>query len=132
MGRIEVCPGQKSGATHTSDHDEAGNPDFTNWSRQVNWLTVHLFVQPYLDAVGSYPMAGSPAWRALPDSDPKRWAALLDASQHWALRVDTCQEAMAEASRDISAAADWSQVATEMVQYNSFYAARPWLRRVAS
>ena len=46
---------------------------------------------------------GTPAWCSLANDDPRKWAALLDASEHWALRVDTCQEARCEASSDISA-----------------------------
>jgi hypothetical protein len=42
----------------------------------------------------------------LDDTDPRKVAALFDAAQHWALRVETSQQAQAETSRDISAAAD--------------------------
>ena len=66
------------------------------------------------------------------DADPAKWAALLDAAQHWALRVETCQEARADASRTVSGALDWSALAHEIVQRAEFYAARPWLRRAAS
>jgi hypothetical protein len=101
-------------------------------SRQVSWWSVHEHVQPYLDAAGSWPMAGTPAWCLLDDDDPRKWAALLDGAQHWALRVDTCQAAMAEASRDISTAADWKAIAGEIRDRREFYAKRPWLKRVAS
>lgn len=77
-------------------------------------------------------MAGTPAWRALDDTDPAKWAALLDGGQHWALRIDSCQEATAEASRDISAVVDWPDVARELKGLREFHAARPWLKRVAS
>lgn len=96
------------------------------------WFEVHEYVQPILAAAGSWPMAGSPDWCSLPDDDPRKVAALLDAAQHWVLRVETSQEAMAEASRDISAAADWSGIAREIRQYNEFYAEKPYLKRVAS
>lgn len=123
----------------TGPHPETGTHqdntytiEFSNSSRQVNWLTVHEFVQQVLAAAGSWPMVGTPAWCLLDDNDPVKIAAVYDAAQHHALRLDLNQEALAQASRDVSAADDWSQVAREMVQRNSFYAARPWLRRVAS
>ena len=121
--------------------------EFSNSSRQVQWWTVHEYVQPYLAAAGyvgddqaayayrralSWPTVGTPEWCALDDQDPVKIAAVYDAAQHWALRVDSCQEARCQASRDVSAADDWSRVATKMVQRESFYAARPWLKRVAS
>lgn len=99
-------------------------------AQSVSWFEVHLWVQPYLDATGDYPMVGTPAWEALPDDDRRKWAAALDAARHWALRVETCQQARAEASQAISAAADWSQVARELQQRNEFRAVNPWTRRV--
>jgi hypothetical protein len=57
-------------------------------SQQVNWLTVHEYVEPQLTAVGQWPMAGTPEWCALPDG-PVKLAALYDAARHHALRVDT-------------------------------------------
>lgn len=77
-------------------------------------------------------MAGTPAWCALDDGDPVKTAALLDAAQHWALRVETCQQAACDASREISAAEDWSAIAQHVQDRREFYAARPWLRRSAS
>ena len=103
------------------------------YSRQVNWWPVHTFVAPMLAAVDSWPMAGSQDWCLLDDNDPVKWAALLDAAQHWALRVETCSGAHCDASREVSDAVDWSAIAREINQRTDFYAARPWLkRRVAS
>jgi hypothetical protein len=101
-------------------------------SPQVNWLTVRRFVAAVLNQVNDWPMLGTPAWCSLAHDDPRKWAALLDGAQHWALRVDSCQAAMTEASRDISVAADWPAIGRETRQRNEFYAARPWLRRAAS
>jgi Protein of unknown function (DUF2742) len=98
-------------------------------SRQVSWWSVHEHVAPILDTVQSWPMAGTIAWQLLSDTDPAKWAALLDAAQHHVLRVDTAQAALAEASRAISAAEDWSAVAREIQVRNDFYAQRPWLKR---
>lgn len=71
---------------------------------------MHVFVQRYLDNVGDYPPAGTPAWCELADGDRRKWAALLDFARHFALRVETAQEAAAEASKAVAASADWSQV----------------------
>jgi Protein of unknown function (DUF2742) len=101
-------------------------------SQQVSWWDVHTFVSPWLEVVGSWPTAGTPEWCALPDGDPAKIAALCDAAHHHALRIEMAQQAMAEASRDLSAATDWSAVSREIRQRNSFYAERPWLRRAAS
>ncbi len=105
-------------------------------SRQVSWWSVHEHVTPLLSQVvqswQSWPTVGTPAWCALPNDDPRKLAALLDAAQHWALRVETCQQAHCDASRDISGAADWSALSSEIRQRSDFYTARPWLRRVVA
>ena len=107
-------------------------------SQQVNWLTVHKVVGAVLNQVNDWPMLGTPAWCSLAHDDPRKWAALLDGAQHWALRVDSCQEAKCEASRAISAAplftnsgdpVDWSAIGRERLVLNAFYEARPWLKR---
>jgi hypothetical protein len=84
------------------------------WSRQVSFWSVHEYVQPVLDRIGTYPMVGTPEWVALPDDSPAKIAAVFDAARHWALRVETCQVAECEASRAISAAANWSDIAKRM------------------
>lgn len=106
--------------------------EFSNWSRQVSFWSVHEHVQPYLDAVGSWPMVGTPGWCLLDDNDPVKIAAVYDAARHWALRLELNQEARAEASRAVSTAADWPDVARELKGLREFHAARPWLKRVAS
>jgi hypothetical protein len=108
----------------------AGRPCVS--SGQVSWWSVHEFVAPVLSSVESWPMVGTPEWCALDDADPVKVAALFDAAQHWALRVETCQQAHCDASREISGAVDWSALAREINQRADFYASRPWLRRVAS
>jgi hypothetical protein len=101
-------------------------------SAQVSWWDVHEWVQPYVDAAGPLPMVGSPAWCALEDNDPRKLAALLDAAQHWALRIETAQVAECEASHAISAGADWSGIAQRIRAEAEFYAERPWLKRKIS
>lgn len=99
-------------------------------SRQVAWFAVHELIAPVLTEVGDWPPLGTPAWCALDDADPRKWAALLDASRHWALRLDALQEASAEASRAVSSAADWRGVAREMQGRRAFRDAHPWAKRV--
>ena len=99
-------------------------------SQQVSWCSVHEFVAPWLETVGSWPTVGTPAWCALPDSDAAKIAAVCDAAQHWALRLESCQEARAAASRAASGAVDWSALSREINARSDFYAARPWLKRV--
>jgi hypothetical protein len=57
------------------------------------------------------PVAGTPAWCALSDDDPAKLVALAVAGEHHVLRVETAQEALAQASQAISACTDWSTVA---------------------
>jgi Protein of unknown function (DUF2742) len=83
-------------------------------SQQVSWWDVHEFVAPFLAEVGDWPMIGSPAWVALPDGHPAKLAAVYDAAQHWALRVETGQAALAEASRAVAGAVDWAAIAIEL------------------
>ena len=55
-------------------------------------------------------MAGTLTWSQLDDDDPAKIAALYDAARHHALRVDTAQTALAEASHAIAGAADWAVI----------------------
>lgn len=103
-------------------------------SQQVSWALVHEFLEAALAQAntGSLPWAGTPAWCALPDGDPRKLLALAAAGEHHVLRVEVAQSAQAEASRAVAAAADWPKVAREIQQRNEFYASRPWLRRAVS
>jgi hypothetical protein len=83
-------------------------------SRTVDWWSVHQYVEPLLKEVGSWPMVGSLPWQHLPTDDPAKLAAVLDAARHWALRLDCCQEARADASKAVAASADWPAVAREL------------------
>ncbi len=75
-------------------------------SRVVDWWPVHEYVTDRITAE-TWPMAGTLDWQHLPERHPEKIAAILDAAQHWALRVQLAQEAMAEASQEISASEDW-------------------------
>jgi hypothetical protein len=117
-----VRPGERAEARHPGHGVGAPASSTTHGYREsaitnatasaaVSWWAVHEHVTPFLETSGSWPMAGTPAWCSLPDEDPRKLAALLDAARHWVLRVETGQEAAAQASQAISAAADWSAVA---------------------
>ena len=93
-------------------------------SRQVDWWSVHTYVQPLLVQVGSWPMAGTIAWSDLDDHDPVKLAAIYDAARHHALRVDIAQTALAEASRAIAGAADWRGIARDAQRRPKIYIPR--------
>jgi Protein of unknown function (DUF2742) len=65
-----------------------------------------------------------PRLQQLEQGDPVAIASLYDAARHHVLRVDTAQAARAEASRDISAAADWSTISRTMLRRNNVYIPR--------
>lgn len=102
--------------------DPSSRPAFSTASRQVSWWTVHQFIHPLLEAVGSWPMAGTPAW--VDAEAAVKSASLFDAAQHWALRVETAQAAQAEASREVSTAVDWPAIANEMRRRSGIYIPR--------
>src|SRR5690348_7024259 len=91
-------------------------------STQVSWWSVHEFVMPRLTR--SYPMVGTPAWCDLTEDDPRKLAATLDAAQHWALRVETCQEAYVQAAAAIRASQDWTPVIQFIHNRAKFYIPR--------
>lgn len=74
-------------------------------NRQVAWSEVYELVAPLLGEPGLVP--GTPAWCALDDTAPAKWQAILWAAVWWAVEQDAIQDALAEASRAISSAADW-------------------------
>jgi hypothetical protein len=83
-------------------------------AQQVSFWSVHEYIAPLLEKCGRFPTVGTPEWVALPDDDPRKIAAVFDAAQHHALRLETNQQAMAEASHDIADAEDWSDIATQI------------------
>lgn len=87
----------------------AGSPQ----SQQVQWWAVHQFIEHVVTQAncGPLPMAGTLAWQELADGDPRKLLAVAVAGEHHVLRVETAQAARAEASREIAAAAPWSQLA---------------------
>ncbi|MFS0900293.1 DUF2742 domain-containing protein [Mycolicibacterium litorale] len=86
----------------------AGSPT----SQEVSWWATHVFITALVNQANTtLPWAGTPAWRALDDADPRKLLALAAAGEHHVLRVETGQHAVAEAGQAISGAADWSSVA---------------------
>jgi Protein of unknown function (DUF2742) len=90
-------------------------------SQQVCWWEVHEFVQTVLDQVNDWPMLGTPAWRSLDSDSPQKWAALLDAAQHHALRLELNQEARADASKAVSGAVDWKECERQIRRRREVY-----------
>ena len=84
-------------------------------SRQVSWWSAHEFITALTAAenfnLKAAPYAGTPAWCALPDDDPRKLLALAAAGEHAVLRWETEQEASRAASHAIAAAADWPGIA---------------------
>lgn len=115
-------------------------PTYALASQQVSWSDVHSFVLRRLQTVRDWPLAGSPAWCDLGDCERVKWASLLDASQHWVLRLEYFQTVEADASSDISAAGDWAGIARTLARRDAFLASRgepvehfrPWSDRRAA
>lgn len=101
------------------------------FAQQTSWWRVHKYVEPLLAAAETWPLLGSPAWCELPDDDVRKVAAVFDGAQHHALRLEMGQEARAQASRDVAAAADWQTIGKNSETRTKFFDERPWLRRVS-
>jgi hypothetical protein len=98
-----------------NQHGEAQlEPVISVPSRQVSWFPVYEFATQLLTPVHNWPAAGTPAWQELPDNDPRKLAAVIEAGVHWSLRIDAEQEARARASRDIAASSDWPALARNL------------------
>jgi hypothetical protein len=94
-------------------------------SQSISWPPVHIFAERQAAAHGvdiiadALPHPGTPRWCSLPDDDAQKLAALLLSASREALRHETEQQARAEASRAISAAADWSAIGRNTLQRNN-------------
>jgi len=100
-------------------------------AQQVSWWDTHVFISK-LTADLNLPPAGTPEWCAVPDGDPRKLLALAVAGEHHVLRVETAQQARADASKAVAGAADWSKVSREIQHRSAFREAQPWAKRVAS
>lgn len=87
-------------------------------SQQVSWWPVHEFVDAVVQQAncGPIPAAGTPAWCALSDGDPRKLLAVAVGGEHHVLRIETAQETAAETSKAIAAATDWSRIARDIHQ----------------
>jgi hypothetical protein len=93
-------------------------------SREVDWFAVAEFAAPLLARFPSLPLPGTPAWCSLPDSDPAKLAALVNAARYWALHATARQESMAQASQAVSAGADWGVVGRQIQHRGGSYIPR--------
>jgi hypothetical protein len=102
-------------------------------SQQVSWWEAHLFIEAAVARanVGPIPVAGTPAWRALDDLDPRKLLALALDGEHQVLRKEVAQTAMADASREVSAAADWPAVARGNLRRARAVTSGAYIRRSA-
>ncbi|MEZ0052113.1 hypothetical protein ABIA30_003125 [Mycobacterium sp. MAA66] len=79
-------------------------------TRQVDFLIVHEFVAPILREVPAWPAAGTLLWARLEDTDPAKWAALLDAARYQALDLQIQQEHLDGAAKSIAVSQEWADV----------------------
>ncbi|WP_176358173.1 DUF2742 domain-containing protein [Mycobacterium persicum] len=112
----------RPGGNRTADPLAADGSIVT--ARQTCWLAVHDLVAPILGGIGYWPLLGSPEWCSLPDADARKWGAVIDGGQHHALRLELNQLALAEASRAVSAAADWGALASDIRNRRDAYIPR--------
>ncbi|UVO11914.1 DUF2742 domain-containing protein [Mycobacterium sp. SVM_VP21] len=82
-------------------------------SRMVSWWTCHQFLAAVFAQgnVGPLPLAGTPAWCALADTDPVKLLALAVAGEHAVLQWDIAQEFRADAAKAIAAEQCWPALA---------------------
>lgn len=82
-------------------------------SQEVNWWATHLFIEAAVAQAncGPLPVAGTPAWSALADGDPRKLLAMAAAGEHHVLRVEQAQAVRAQAAEDIHGGENWSEVA---------------------
>ncbi|MEX7470587.1 DUF2742 domain-containing protein [Mycobacterium adipatum] len=89
--------------TETRPLTGAGSPA----SQQVSWWPTHEFITALVANANNLPIAGTPAWCALSDTDPAKLIALAAAGEHHVLRVETAQAALGEASKAVASVPDW-------------------------
>ncbi|WP_066916907.1 DUF2742 domain-containing protein [Mycobacterium interjectum] len=85
-------------------------------SRQRSWWPVHEFIEAVVRQAnyGPLPAAGTPAWCALAEGDPRKLLALAIDGEHHVLRVEVAQAALAQAAQGVSVATDWAAVARDI------------------
>lgn len=90
----------------------AGSPA----SREVSWWATHQFIEAAVAQAncGPLPAAGTPAWCALSDGDPRKLLALAVAGEHHVLRLEIGQEHLADAAKAIAGAVDCTALAQQI------------------
>lgn len=86
-----------------------GNPS----SQQRSWWEVHQFIEAVVQQAnyGLLPAAGTPAWSQLADGDPRKLLAVAIDGEHWTLRVETAQIALADAACAVADSTNWTTIA---------------------
>lgn len=82
-------------------------------TRAVDFLEVHRLVAPILTQIESWPAAGTLPWQQLANTDPAKWAAILDAARYGALHMQLRQEHLADAGKKIAASREWADVCAD-------------------
>lgn len=95
-------------------------------SQQRAWWPVHQFIEAVVQQAnyGPIPAAGTAAWCSLADGDPRKLLAVAIDGEHHVLRVETAQEASAQAAHAFSAAEDWSAIAHSIRRRQGTYIPR--------
>lgn len=90
----------------------AGSPA----SQEVSWWAAYEFIEAALAQAnyGALPVAGTPAWAALADGDPRKMLALAQDGVHHVLRKQIGQEQRAQAAEDVWGGEDWRQIAQQV------------------
>lgn len=84
-------------------------------SSEVSWWACHQFVTALVaQANTTLPWAGTPAWRALDDGDPRKLLALAVAGEHHVLRIEIGQEQRAQAAEDVWGGENWIEVSRQV------------------
>lgn len=90
-------------------------------SRQVSWFEVYSFAERFaanhdLDLQGLDLLPGTPQWCGMDDDDARKLMALVLGGVREALNHEVAQEHRADASHEISAAADWTALSKRIAQ----------------
>lgn len=88
-------------------------------SQEVRWWPVHQFIEAAVAQAnyGPLPIAGTPAWAALADGDPRKLLSLARSGEHHVLRTEIGQEKRAQAAEDVWEGTDWSAVSRQVQRH---------------
>ena len=100
-------------------------------SRSIAWWPVYEFMAALVAQVNDLPEAGTPAWCRLGDGDPRKLLAVAVAGEHHVLRVETAQQALAEAAKTVAAEIDWRAFARAVRQRDQARCSGAYIEREA-